>query len=288
MKDIILDFDSIIDSRLDWLWSPSDSFIICFCGPDGNVPIILILRGSLSNDDGDVNKNGKKAIGRRHLPSLYDYDVKMPNFTFCRGHEHKTTTFFFFSWTSIPSFRIQLQKKCQHLTNWTSWKKRDKVWSRATSLFQCRFRSRRSRCCLSFHLLGSLAAAWKMGYMKASSHHRIFAIRNGSECVEDYLENHLLGAFISKSMKIKPVVQGKKFFCFLPSLLSLFLYLCDFAKKNPGGLPSCWEPRPRPIRGWVASLFCVKTRGVGRGDFVTLIRVLCQKAVQSQRIFPVA
>ena len=48
------------------------------------------------------------------------------------------------------------------------------------------------------------------------------------------------------------------------------------------------EPRPRPIRGWVASLFCVKTRGVGRGDFVTLVRVLCQKAVQSQRIFPVA
>ena len=34
-------------------------------------------------------------------------------------------------------------------------------------------------------------------------------------------------------------------------------------------------------------LFCVKTRGVGRGDFVTLIRVSCQKAVQSQRIFPV-
>ena len=34
-----------------------------------------------------------------------------------------------------------------------------------------------------------------------------------------------------------------------------------------------WEPRP--IRGWVASLFCVKTRGVGRRDFVTLTRVLC-------------
>ena len=32
------------------------------------------------------------------------------------------------------------------------------------------------------------------------------------------------------------------------------------------------EPRPRPIREWVADLFCMKTRGVGRGDFVTLIR----------------
>ena len=46
--------------------------------------------------------------------SLHDYDMKMPNFTFCGWFEHKTT-FFFFSWTSIQSFRIQLQKNCQHL-----------------------------------------------------------------------------------------------------------------------------------------------------------------------------
>ena len=45
------------------------------------------------------------------LPSPHDYEVKMPNFTFCGGRERKTTTFFFFSWTSIQSFRIQLQKK---------------------------------------------------------------------------------------------------------------------------------------------------------------------------------
>ena len=37
------------------------------------------------------------------LPSLHDYDVKIPNFTFCGGHEHKTTTFFFYSWTSVQS-----------------------------------------------------------------------------------------------------------------------------------------------------------------------------------------
>ena len=30
-------------------------------------------------------------------PSLHDYDVKVPNFTFCGGRKHKTTTFFFFS-----------------------------------------------------------------------------------------------------------------------------------------------------------------------------------------------
>ena len=47
------------------------------------------------------------------------------------------------------------------------------------------------------------------------------------------------------------------------------------------------EPRPRTILGWVADLFCVKTRWVGRGDFVTLVRVSCQKTVQSHRIFPV-
>ena len=33
------------------------------------------------------------------FPSLHDYDVavKVPNFTVCRGSDHKTTTFFFFS-----------------------------------------------------------------------------------------------------------------------------------------------------------------------------------------------
>ena len=34
-------------------------------------------------------------------------------------------------------------------------------------------------------------------------------------------------------------------------------------------------------------LVLCENHGLGRGDFVTLIRVLCQKAVQSQRIFPV-
>ena len=47
------------------------------------------------------------------LPSLYDYDVKIPSFTFCGGREHKTTTLFFFSSTPITSFRIQPQKKLQ-------------------------------------------------------------------------------------------------------------------------------------------------------------------------------
>ena len=31
------------------------------------------------------------------LPSLHDYIVKVPNFEFCRGRKHETTTFLFFS-----------------------------------------------------------------------------------------------------------------------------------------------------------------------------------------------
>ena len=41
---------------------------------------------------------------------LHDYNVKVPNFTFCRGREHNTTIFLFFYWTLIQSFRIQLKK----------------------------------------------------------------------------------------------------------------------------------------------------------------------------------
>ena len=43
------------------------------------------------------------------LPSLHDYDLKMPNFTFYGGYENKTT-FFFFAWTSIQPVRIQPQE----------------------------------------------------------------------------------------------------------------------------------------------------------------------------------
>ena len=65
--------------------------------------------GGLSNDDGDGNENGK-VVGLDKqknnfvrasrffyaaLPSLYDYDVKLPNFTFFWRPKHKTTIFFF-------------------------------------------------------------------------------------------------------------------------------------------------------------------------------------------------
>ena len=46
------------------------------------------------------------------------------------------------------------------------------------------------------------------------------------------------------------------------------------------------KPRPNCTCGWLVGLFCVKRKGVGRGEFVTLSRVSSQKTVQSQRIFP--
>ena len=58
-------------------------------------------------------------------------------------------------WYSLLEFNSR--KICQHLTNWTSWNKRDKVWSSVISLFKWRFCSRRRRCCLS-----SLSSGCKM------------------------------------------------------------------------------------------------------------------------------
>ena len=63
--------------------------------PFHHAPLAFLFRfpsydtkGSLSNDD---------ALLYISKPSLHDYNVKVPNFTFCRGREHKATTFFFFS-----------------------------------------------------------------------------------------------------------------------------------------------------------------------------------------------
>ena len=64
--------------------------------------------GTLRSDDGDGNEDVKKAISSitkttilhvRHaflyisLPSMHDYDVKMPNFTFYIGSTQATTKF---------------------------------------------------------------------------------------------------------------------------------------------------------------------------------------------------
>ena len=78
-----------------------------------SLKVHLLSLGSLGNDDGDGNEDGRKATGSdwqkynfaRASRFLYisssslphDYNAKVPYFTFGRGREHKTTTFFFFS-----------------------------------------------------------------------------------------------------------------------------------------------------------------------------------------------
>ena len=72
--------------------------------------LIHDLLGSFSTDDGDGSENFKKAIGLisktttlhvQHtflyisLPSLHDYGVKIPNFTFYGGRKQATTNFSF-------------------------------------------------------------------------------------------------------------------------------------------------------------------------------------------------
>ena len=84
------------------------------------------LIGSLSNDDGDVNENVKKAVGldwqyifaraSRFFVHVFAVTARLRRdsalyFTFCGGREHKTTLFFLFC-TSIWYFTIQLQTKC--------------------------------------------------------------------------------------------------------------------------------------------------------------------------------
>ena len=64
---------------------------------------------ALSNDHVTASRTAKKPLHYNNfarasrflyisLPSLHDYGVKVPNFTFCGEREHiKTMTFFFFS-----------------------------------------------------------------------------------------------------------------------------------------------------------------------------------------------
>jgi len=91
--------------------------------------MLIIILGSLSNDNGDGNKNGKKAIGLDWQNDNFARasDIFVQFFAFAAWlhretsyfyvlwrREHKATIFFLFSWTSIQSFRIQLQKKICH------------------------------------------------------------------------------------------------------------------------------------------------------------------------------
>ena len=98
----------------DFLRFMNDSNIYDSKSIEENAQNIRFVLGSLSNDDGDgptAARTEKKVIGLdwqnnnfarvshffvHFLPSLHDYGVKLPNFTFYGGREHMTTNFFFF------------------------------------------------------------------------------------------------------------------------------------------------------------------------------------------------
>ena len=77
------------------------------------------------------------------LPSLQDHKVKLLNFTFFEGLEHKAATSFFFSWTSKKCLIIELQKKFANIWR-VEWDgiSAIKFEAGADSLSKWRFRSR--------------------------------------------------------------------------------------------------------------------------------------------------
>ena len=118
-------------------------------------------KGSLSNDNGDGNKNGKKAICSDWQKQQFCTYITL----FCSFPCRRCTTM---TWNCLisrfvedvntrqqPSFAFpelwysplesNSEQIRQHLTNLTRWNKRDEVWTRANQLFYWRFRSRR-RC----------------------------------------------------------------------------------------------------------------------------------------------
>ena len=90
--------------------------------------------GSFSNDNGDGNEDGNTTTLRVHdtflyisLPSLHDYDVKMPNFTFCGERKQVTTNFLSLSKLESGPQEINSREIRLHFTFSVNWNKRDKV-----------------------------------------------------------------------------------------------------------------------------------------------------------------
>ena len=101
-----------------------------------------VIIGSFSNDDGDGDEDVKKAIGLLRktttlhvhhaflyisLPSLHDYDVKMPNCKFYGGRKQATTNLFF-SLSKLECGPQEINSREIHLdlTFLANWNKRDK------------------------------------------------------------------------------------------------------------------------------------------------------------------
>ena len=98
------------------------------------IPLRYVVRcvwtGSFSNDNGDSNETVKKvkkttilhlyhAFLYISLPSLHNYDVNMPHFTFYGGRKQATTNFSFSSltWERSPRNHLQGKGGWLHLTS---------------------------------------------------------------------------------------------------------------------------------------------------------------------------
>ena len=98
--------------------------------------------GSFSNEDGDGNEDVNKAIGLlrktttlhvQHtflyisLPSLHDYDVKMPNCKFMEDVNKRRRISFSLSKVECGPQEINSTEICLHLPFSANWNKRDSV-----------------------------------------------------------------------------------------------------------------------------------------------------------------
>ena len=87
------------------------------------------------------------------LPSLYDYDLKLPDYTCYGGRKCKTTIVLFLFLILDKVIQDYLQKNRPHLTNWTRLNCSDEVWNSANSSSKWRFRCRCRRVSFSSSLL---------------------------------------------------------------------------------------------------------------------------------------
>ena len=106
---------------------------------NGKETLFSRLLGSFSNDDSDGNEDVKKIIGLLRktttlhvhhaflyfsLPSLHDYNVKMPNYG---GRKQGTTNSFSLSKVECAPQEINSTEIRLHLPFSANWNKRDSV-----------------------------------------------------------------------------------------------------------------------------------------------------------------
>ena len=119
-------------------------------------PVWSKTERSFSNKEGEGNEDVKRGMGLDISNSIFadaarffflfssdilfavsaraPYFVKVPNFTFFGGREQTKTIFFSFTWTSIQSFKIEIQKNLPKRIEGSRWNKRDKVSNSANFL----------------------------------------------------------------------------------------------------------------------------------------------------------